>query len=154
MTRPPLPPFTFETATQKVRAAEDGWNSRDAAKVALAYTPDSVWRNRDTFLAGRVEIEAFLTAKWATEQEYRLIKSLWAFTGNRIAVRFAYEWHDADGQWWRSYGNENWEFDDAGYMARRIASINDLAIGEGDRLFRWPLGVRPEGHAGLEELGL
>ena len=154
MTRPPLPPFTFETATQKVRAAEDGWNGRNPAKVALAYTEDSVWRNRDTFLQGHAAIEAFLTEKWESEQQYRLIKELWAFTDNRIAVRFAYEWHDADGQWWRSYGNENWEFDEDGYMARRIASINDLAIGEGDRLFRWPLGVRPEGHLGLSELGL
>ena len=154
MKRPPLPPFTFETATQKVRAAEDGWNGRDPGKVALAYTPDSVWRNRDVFLSGRAEIEAFLTNKWAKELEYRLIKELWAFTQNRFAVRFAYEWHDASGQWWRSYGNENWEFDEGGYMARRIASINDLPISEGDRLFRWDLGVRPEGHAGLSELGL
>lgn len=154
MKRPPLPPFTFETATQKVHAAEDGWNGRDPGKVALAYTPDSVWRNRDVFLSGRAEIEAFLTNKWAKELEYRLIKELWTFTQNRIAVRFAYEWHDAQGQWWRSYGNENWEFDEGGYMARRIASINDLPIAEGDRLFRWDLGVRPEGHAGLSELGL
>ncbi len=152
--RLPLPPFTRETAIQKVRAAEDGWNGRDPAKVALAYTMDSVWRNRSEFLQGRGEIEAFLTAKWAKEQQYRLIKSLWAFAGNRIAMRFAYEWHDAGGQWWRSYGNENWEFDEGGYMTRRIASINDLAIAEGERLFRWPLGVRPEGHAGLEALGL
>ena len=154
MTRPPLPPFTFETATQKVRAAEDGWNGRNPAQVALAYTEDSVWRNRDTFLQGHAAIEAFLTEKWESEQQYRLIKGLWAFTDNRIAVRFAYEWHGADGQWWRSYGNENWEFDEGGYMARRIASINDLPISEGDRLFRWDLGVRPEGHAGLSELGL
>jgi uncharacterized protein len=154
MTRPPIPPFTFETATQKVRAAEDGWNGRDPAKVAAAYTEDSVWRNRSEFLQGRTAIEAFLTRKWANEQEYRLIKSLWAFEGNRIAVRFAYEWRDASGQWWRSYGNENWEFDEAGYMARRIASINDVAIKEGERLFHWPLGVRPEGHEGLEALGL
>ncbi len=154
MTRPPIPPFTHETATQKVRAAEDGWNGRDPVKVALAYTPDSVWRNRSEFLQGCAEIEAFLTAKWAKEREYRLIKSLWAFEGNRIAVRFAYEWHDDSRQWWRSYGNENWEFDEAGYMARRIASINDVTIEEGERMFHWPLGVRPEGHKGLEELGL
>ena len=154
MKRPPLPPFTFETATQKVRAAEDGWNGRDPGKVALAYTPDSVWRNRDVFLSGRAEIEAFLTNKWAKELEYRLIKELWAFTQNRVAVRFAYEWHDASGQWWRSYGNENWEFDEGGYMARRIASINDLAIAEGERLFWWPLGVRPDSYLGLSELGL
>ncbi len=154
MTRPPLPPFTFETATQKVRAAEDGWNGRNPAKVALAYTPDSVWRNRATFLKGRAAIEGFLTAKWGAEQDYRLIKELWAFSGNRISVRFAYEWHDKGGQWWRSYGNENWEFDEAGYMIRRIASINDLTITEEQRLFRWELGVRPDGHLGLSELGL
>jgi uncharacterized protein len=152
--RPPLPPFTAATAAIKVRAAEDGWNGRDPAKVALAYTPDSVWRNRDTFLTGRAEIQAFLTAKWAREQAYRLIKELWAFTDNRIAVRFAYEWHDAGGQWWRSYGNENWEFDANGLMARRIASINDLAIDEADRRFRWPQGRRPDEHAGLSALGL
>jgi uncharacterized protein len=152
--RPPLPPFAHETAAQKVRAAEDGWNGRDPAKVALAYTPDSVWRNRATFLTGRAEIETFLTEKWAKELQYRLIKELWAFTENRIAVRFAYEWHDADGQWWRSYGNENWEFDAGGLMARRIASINDLAIDAPDRLFHWPQGRRPDDHAGLTELGL
>jgi uncharacterized protein len=151
--RPPLPPFTHETAAQKVRAAEDGWNGRDPAKVALAYTPDSVWRNRSTFLRGRAEIEAFLTDKWARELQYRLIKELWAFTANRIAVRFAYEWHDADGQWWRSYGNENWEFDANGLMARRIASINDLAIDEGERLFHWLQGRRPDDHPGLSDLG-
>jgi uncharacterized protein len=151
--RPPLPPFTHETAAQKVRAAEDGWNGRDPAKVALAYTPDSVWRNRSTFLRGRAEIEAFLTDKWARELQYRLIKELWAFTANRIAVRFAYEWHDADGQWWRSYGNENWEFDTNGLMARRIASINDLAIDEGERLFHWLQGRRPDDHPGLSDLG-
>lgn len=151
--RPPLPPFTHETAAQKVRAAEDGWNGRDPAKVALAYTPDSVWRNRSTFLRGCAEIEAFLTDKWARELQYRLIKELWAFTANRIAVRFAYEWHDADGQWWRSYGNENWEFDTNGLMARRIASINDLAIDEGERLFHWLQGRRPDDHPGLSDLG-
>lgn len=154
MTRPPLPPFTAETAAQKVRAAEDGWNSRDPAKVALAYTPDSQWRNRDIFLRGRAAIESFLTAKWLREHEYRLIKELWAHDGNRIAVRFAYEWHDDSGQWWRSYGNENWEFDTDGLMARRIASINDLAIEASERLFNWPLGRRPDDHPGLTELAL
>jgi uncharacterized protein len=152
--RPPLPPFTAETAAQKVRAAEDGWNSRDPARVALAYTPDSVWRNRSTFLEGRSEIEAFLTAKWAREHDYRLIKEIWAHSGNRIAVRFAYEWHDDGGQWWRSYGNENWEFDANGLMARRIASINDLAIEPVQRLFHWPQGPRPESYPGLTDLGL
>jgi uncharacterized protein len=152
--RPPLPPFTRETAAQKVRAAEDGWNGRDPARVALAYTPDSIWRNRAEFLQGRTEIEAFLTRKWAREHDYRLIKELWAFTDNRIAVRFAYEWHDASGQWWRSYGNENWEFDANGLMARRLASINDLAIDEGERLFHWPQGRRPDGQPGLSDLGL
>lgn len=154
MTRPPLPPFTAETAAQKVRAAEDGWNSRDPAKVALAYTADSQWRNRDRFLRDRCEIEAFLTDKWQREHEYRLIKELWAHDGNRIAVRFAYEWHDDGGQWYRSYGNENWEFDATGLMARRIASINDLAIEPTQRLFHWPLGRRPDGYPGLSELGL
>lgn len=152
--RPPLPPFTAETAAQKVRAAEDGWNGRDPAKVALAYTPDSRWRNRSEFLNGRAEIEAFLTRKWAHELNYRLIKELWGFTGNRIAVRFAYEWHDAGGQWWRSYGNENWEFAENGLMATRHASINDLAIGEDERLFHWSQGRRPDTHPGLSELGL
>jgi uncharacterized protein len=152
--RPPLPPFTAQTATIKVRAAEDGWNGCDPAKVALVYTPDSIWRNRSEFLTGRAEIEAFLTDKWAKELQYRLIKELWAFTDNRIAVRFAYEWHDASGQWWRSYGNENWEFDANGLMARRIASINDFAITVMDRLFHWPQGRRPDDHAGLSELGL
>ncbi len=152
--RPPLPPFTLESAVQKVRAAEDGWNGRDPAKVALAYTPSSIWRNRSEFLTGRPEIEAFLTNKWAKELQYRLIKELWAFTDNRIAVRFAYEWHDAGGQWWRSYGNENWEFDANGLMAWRIASINDLAIGQGECLFHWPQGRRPDDHPGLSELGL
>lgn len=152
--RPPFPPFTAETAAQKVRAAEDGWNGRDPARVALAYTPDSVWRNRAEFLVGRVEIEAFLTRKWKREQEYRLIKELWAHDGNRIAVRFAYEWHDADGNWFRSYGNENWEFAENGLMRRRIASINDLAIAEAERKFRWPQGRRPDDHPGLSDLGL
>ena len=152
--RPPLPPFTAETAAQKIRAAEDGWNSRDPARVALAYTPDSLWRNRSLFLIGRAEIEVFLTAKWQSEQNYRLIKELWAHDENRIAVRFAYEWQGADGQWWRSYGNENWEFAESGLMARRIASINDLAIGEAERLFHWPQGRRPDDHPGLSELGL
>ena len=154
MTRPPLPPFTAETAAQKVRAAEDAWNRCDPQTVALAYSPGSRWRNRDEFIAGRDEIVAFLQRKWAKELEYRLIKEMWAFGGNRIAVRFAYEWHDADGQWFRSYGNENWEFDDEGYMAVRHASINDLAIAETDRLYRWPQGPRPAGHPGLTDLGL
>jgi nuclear transport factor 2 (NTF2) superfamily protein len=152
--RPPVPPFTAETAAQKVRAAEDAWNRRDPETVALAYTPDSRWRNRSEFLAGRAEIVAFLQRKWAQEREYRLIKELWARAGNRIAVRFAYEWCDADGQWFRSYGNENWEFDAEGYMAVRHASINDLAIAERERLFRWPQGPRPAEHPGLSELGL
>jgi len=152
--RPPLPPFTEETARQKVRAAEDGWNGRDPAKVALAYTPDSRWRNRDEFLNGRAEIEAFLTQKWAREKEYRLIKELWAFTDNRIAVRFVYESRDAQGRWWRSHGNENWLFDAAGYMAERHASINDVAITEEERLFHWSQGRRPDDHPGLTELGL
>ncbi len=154
MTRPPLPPFTAETAAIKVRAAEDAWNRRDPETVAQAYTPDSRWRNRDEFLNGRAEIVEFLSRKWAKEHDYRLIKELWAFTENRIAVRFAYEWHDAGGQWFRSYGNENWQFDAEGYMAVRHASINDLAIAEADRLFRWPQGPRPADHPGLSELGL
>ena len=154
MSRPPLPPFTVETAAQKVRAAEDGWNSRDPAKVALAYTPDSVWRNRAEFLQGRAAIEAFLTRKWARELNYRLIKELWAFTGNRIAVRFAYEWHDDSGNWFRSYGNENWEFEADGLMRRRIASINDLPIQASERQYHWPLGRRPDDHPGLSDLGL
>ena len=152
--RPPLPPFTAETAAQKVRAAEDGWNNRDAAKVALAYSVDSVWRNRAEFLQGRPAIEAFLQRKWARELEYRLIKELWAFTDNRIAVRFAYEWHDDSGQWYRSYGNENWEFDALGYMCRRVASINDLPIRADERKFHWPAGRRPDDHPGLGDLGL
>ncbi len=152
--RQPVPPFTADTAKQKVRAAEDGWNRRDPAKVALAYTPDSIWRNRNIFLSGRAEIEGFLSRKWQAEREYRLIKELWAFTDNRIAVRFAYEWHDANRQWWRSYGNENWEFDENGLMARRIASINDLQIADTDRHFHWPHGPRPLDYPGLSELGL
>jgi uncharacterized protein len=152
--RPPLPPFTIETARQKVRAAEDGWNSRDPVKVSLAYTPDSVWRNRAEFLVGHEDIVEFLTRKWARELEYRLIKELWAWYENRIAVRFAYEWRDDSGNWFRSYGNENWEFDADGYMARRIASINDLPIAESARKFHWPLGRRPDDHPGLSELGL
>ena len=153
MTRPPLPPFTRETAAQKVRAAEDSWNFRDPVKVALAYTPDSQWRNRAEFFQGRAEIEAFLTRKWERENDYRLIKELWTFAENRIAVRFAYEWHDTEGNWFRSYGNENWEFAADGLMQRRIASINDLAIDETERKFRWPQGPRPEGHASLSDLG-
>lgn len=153
-TRPPLPPFTAEAAAIKVRAAEDAWNGRDPAKVALAYTEDSRWRNRSEFLNGRAEIAAFLTRKWQREHEYRLIKELWAHDGNRIAVRFVYEWHDDAGHWWRSYGNENWEFAETGHMAVRHASINDLAIAERDRLFRWPQGRRPDDHPGLSELGL
>lgn len=148
------PPFTQETAVLKVRAAENGWNSRNPAQVALAYSVDSRWRNRSEFLAGRDEIVAFLTRKWASELEYRLMKELWAFHGNRIAVRFAYESHDESGQWKRSYGNENWEFDEAGLMKRRHASINDLAIEESERLFHWPLGPRPDDHPGLSDLGL
>jgi nuclear transport factor 2 (NTF2) superfamily protein len=152
--RPPFPPFTRETAMQKVRMAEDGWNSRDPARVALAYTPDSIWRNRAEFPVGREEIVSFLTRKWARELEYRLIKELWAFDGNRIAVRFAYEWRDDAGNWYRSYGNENWEFDANGLMHRRYASINDLPIKESERKFFWPQGRRPDEHPGLSELGL
>ncbi len=148
------PPFTAETAAQKIRLAEDGWNSRTPDKVALAYTPDCQWRNRAEFINGRAEIIAFLTRKWAHERDYRLIKELWACADNRIAVRFAYEWHDATGQWFRAYGNENWEFAPSGLMQRRIASINDLPITETDRKFHWPLGRRPDGHPGLSELGL
>jgi nuclear transport factor 2 (NTF2) superfamily protein len=154
MTRPPVPPFDEETARVKVRAAEDGWNSRDPAKVALAYTTDCQWRNRSVFVNGRAEIEAFLTQKWARELDYRLIKEVWAYAGNRIAVRFAYECHDDGGNWFRSYGNENWEFDEQGLMRLRIASINDLPIRDEDRLFHWPLGRRPDDHPGLSELGL
>lgn len=152
--RPPLPPFTHETAVQKVRMAEDGWNNRDPERVALAYTVDSRWRNRSEFPRGREQIREFLTRKWQREQQYRLIKELWAFEGHRIAVRFAYEWHDAEGQWYRSYGNENWEFDEHGLMQVRHASINDLPIHEDQRLFHWPLGRRPDEHPGLSELGL
>lgn len=152
--RPPVPPFTLESAQQKVRAAEDGWNSRDPAKVALAYTVDSRWRNRADFLQGRVAIEAFLTRKWQREHEYRLIKEVWAHDGARIAVRFAYEWRDEDGQWYRAYGNENWHFDDQGLMAERHASINDLPITAAERLFHWPQGRRPDDHPGLSDLGL
>ena len=152
--RLPFPPFTRETAIQKVRMAEDGWNSRDAVRVSLAYTPDSQWRNRDQFPRGRAQIVDFLTAKWAREHEYRLIKELWAHDGNRIAVRFAYEYHDADGNWFRAYGNENWEFDAQGLMALRYASINDLAISAAERKFHWPQGRRPDDHPGLSELGL
>ncbi len=137
MLRHPLPPFTHETAIEKVRLAEDGWNSRDAARVTQAYSDDSIWRNRNVFLRGHDEIEAFLSGKWDKERQYRLIKELWAFSGNRIAVRYAYEWHDADGQWWRSYGNENWEFDEDGRMRERHASLNDLQISETDRLAHW-----------------
>ena len=154
MPRPPLPPFTEQSAVQKTRAAEDGWNGRDPVKVSLAYTPDSRWRNRSDFINGRSEIEAFLTRKWEKELEYRLIKELWAFSGNHIAVRFAYEWHDSDGAWYRSYGNENWEFDDAGYMKTRHASINDVRIEQADRKFHWPQGRRPDDYPGLSELGL
>jgi nuclear transport factor 2 (NTF2) superfamily protein len=153
-TRPPLPPFTRETAVQKVRLAEDAWNSRDPEKVSLAYTVDSVWRNRAEFPHGREEIVAFLRRKWSRELDYRLIKELWAFDGNRIAVRYAYEWHDDAGNWFRSFGNENWEFDDYGLMQRRIASINDLPIAEADRKYNWPLGRRPDDHPGLSDLGL
>lgn len=152
--RPPFPPFTLETAIQKVRLAEDAWNSRDPERVALAYTPDSQWRNRAEFSSGRQEIVAFLTRKWRRELDYRLIKELWTFGADRIAVRFAYEWHDDSGNWYRSYGNENWEFDAHGLMRRRYASINDLRMTEGDRKFRWPLGRRPDDHPGLSELGL
>ena len=152
--RPPLPPFTHETAVEKVRKAEDAWNGRDPQRVALAYSIDSRWRNRNEFLNGREEIVAFLTRKWQREADYRLIKELWVFGGNRIAVRFAYESHDEAGQWFRSYGNENWEFDSNGLMTARHASINDLAITEAQRLFHWPSGRRPDNHPGLSDLGL
>ena len=152
--RPPLPPYSPETATQKVRLAEDAWNSRDPEKVALAYTPDSRWRNRSEFVNGREEIVAFLKRKWAKELDYRLIKELWTCADNRIAVRFAYEWHDDSGNWVRSYGNENWEFDESGLMQLRFASINDLPIKESERKYRWPLGRRPDDHPGLSALGL
>ncbi len=152
--RPPLPPFTRETAAKKVRAAEDAWNARDPERVSLAYSPESVWRNRAEFFSGRPAIVEFLTRKWTNEIEYRLIKELWAFDENRIAVRFAYEWRDDSGSWFRSYGNENWEFDELGYMRRRIASINDLPIAEAERKFHWPHGRRPDDHPGLSDLGL
>jgi nuclear transport factor 2 (NTF2) superfamily protein len=154
VSRPPLPPFTAETAAQKVRMAEDAWNSRDPERVVLAYTPDSRWRNRVEFLEGREAIKAFLVRKWARELHYRLIKELWTFAGNRIAVRFAYEWHDDSGHWFRSYGNENWEFDEAGLMRLRIASINDRPISDGERKYHWPLGRRPDDHPSLGTLGL
>ncbi len=154
MTRPPLPPFTASTAAEKARLAEDAWNSRDPENVSLAYTEDSLWRNRAEFIRGRAEIVAFLTRKWARELDYRLIKEVWTHAENRIAVRFSYEWRDDAGSWFRAYGNENWEFTPEGLMARRIASINDHPIAEADRLFHWPLGRRPEDHPGLTELGL
>ena len=152
--RPPFPPFDAESAAQKVRMAEDAWNTRDPERVSLAYTPDSVWRNRSEFLTGREAIVRFLRRKWEHELDYRLIKELWAFHGTRIAVRFAYEWHDDSGSWFRSYGNENWEFDENGLMLRRLASINDLSIKESERKYHWPLGRRPDGHPSLSELGL
>lgn len=150
----PVPPFSREDAEQKVRMAEDAWNSRKPEKIALAYTENSHWRNRHEFIEGRQQIVQFLQSKWAREHEYRLIKELWSYDGNRIAVRFAYEWHDSDNNWFRSYGNENWQFSSAGLMEYRHASINDLAISEGERLFRWPQGRRPDEHGGLSELGL
>jgi uncharacterized protein len=153
-TKPPLPPFTEESAIQKVRLAEDAWNSRDPARVVQVYTPDTIWRNRAEFPVGREEVQRFLERKWVRELDYRLIKELWAFHDNRIAVRFAYEWRDDSGSWFRSYGNENWEFSAEGLMRRRFASINDLPIAESARLFRWPLGRRPDDHPGLSELGL
>ena len=152
--RPPIPPFTHETAVQKVRMAEDGWNNRNPEKVSLAYTIDSAWRNRSEFVNGREEIIEFLTQKWSKEFDYRLIKELWAFEGKRIAVRFAYEWHDDSGFWFRSFGNENWEFDDNGLMQKRFACINDLAIAESERKFHWPQGRRPDDHPSLSDLGL
>lgn len=152
--RPPVPPFTRETAIEKLRLAEDGWNSRDPARVALAYTEDTRWRNRAEFVTNREQAREFLERKWRRELDYRLIKELWVFEGNRIAVRYAYEWHDDSGQWYRSYGNENWEFDASGLMARRFASINDLPIAQSERKFHWPLGRRPDDHPGLSDLGL
>jgi nuclear transport factor 2 (NTF2) superfamily protein len=152
--RPPFPPFDEQSAAQKVRMAEDAWNTRNPERVSLAYTPDSKWRSRSEFLSGRAEIVQFLTRKWIRELDYRLIKELWAFRENRIAVRFAYEWHDDSGQWFRSYGNENWEFDGDGFMMRRIASINDLPIPQSDRKYHWALGRRPDDHPGLSDLGL
>jgi nuclear transport factor 2 (NTF2) superfamily protein len=152
--RPPLPPFSYDDAVLKVRKAEDAWNGKQPEKVAMAYTPDSRWRNRSEFLQGREQIAAFLTNKWQKENDYRLIKEIWAHGDNQIAVRFVYEWHDAQGNWFRSHGNENWKFDESGLMAERHASINDVAIAEEGRKFRWPLGVRPADHPGLTELGL
>ena len=154
MTRPPVPPFTAETAARKARLAEDVWNTRDPSRVIMAYTKDSQWRNRSQIFAGHDSIAAFLRRKWASELDYRLIKEVWSFDGDRIAIRFAYEWHDELFQWFRSYGNENWEFDESGLMRRRIASINDRPIDDGERKFRWPAGPRPEDHPGLSELGL
>jgi nuclear transport factor 2 (NTF2) superfamily protein len=154
MSRPPLPPFTAETSALKARLAEDAWNTRDPARVVLAYTSDSRWRNRSEFLTGRAAIEAFLTRKWQAELDYRLIKEVWAFHANRIAARFAYEWHDGAGQWFRSHGNEQWEFDAEGLMCRREASINDVPIAEAERKFHWPAGPRPQTHPGLSDLGL
>ncbi|SAL12419.1 50S ribosomal protein L21 [Caballeronia terrestris] len=153
-TKPPFPPFDLESAKLKVRLAEDGWNSRDPKRVALAYSEDTRWRNRAEFVTGRAAVEAFLQRKWVREIDYRLIKELWAFTGSRIAVRFAYEWHDDSGSWFRSYGNENWEFNEAGLMTHRHASINDLPIRESERKYHWPLGRRPDDHPGLSDLGL
>ena len=153
-TTPPLPPFTLETARQKVRGAEDAWNSRDPARVSLVYTEDTRWRNRVEFPVGRAQVRELLERKWARELDYRLIKELWAHDANRIAVRFAYEWHDDSGHWFRSYGNENWEFNDQGFMMRRFASINDMPIAEDARKFFWPLGRRPDDHPGLSDLGL
>ncbi len=152
--RPPLPPFTRETAIQKIRGAEDGWNSRDPERVSLVYSLDTKWRNRAEFVTNRAEAKAFLERKWAKELDYRLIKELWAFTDNRIAVRYAYEWHDDSGNWFRSYGNENWEFNADGLMTNRYACINDMPIKEADRKFHWPLGRRPDDHPGLSDLGL
>jgi len=152
--KPPFPPFTAETAAKKARMAEDAWNTRMPERIALAYTVDTVWRNRSEFLSGRQQVQEFLERKWARELDYRLIKEVWAFTDNRIAARFAYEWHDDSGSWFRSYGNEQWEFNEKGLMQRRMASINDLAISESERLFRWPLGRRPDDHPGLSDLGL
>ncbi|SAL71275.1 50S ribosomal protein L21 [Caballeronia choica] len=153
-TKPPFPPFDLESATLKVRLAEDGWNTREPQRVALAYSEDTRWRNRAEFVNGRAAVEAFLQRKWVRELDYRLIKELWAFTGSRIAVRFAYEWHDDSGHWYRSYGNENWEFNEAGLMVHRHASINDLPIKESERKYHWPLGRRPDDHPGLSDLGL
>jgi nuclear transport factor 2 (NTF2) superfamily protein len=154
MSRPPLPPFSFETATQKVRLAEDGWNSRDPEKVSLAYSPDTRWRNRVEFPVGREQVRAFLARKWSRELDYRLVKELWAFTGHRIAVRYAYEYRDDSGNWFRAHGNENWEFDGDGLMTSRHASINEMPIAEAERKFRWPLGPRPLDHPGLTDMGL